>query len=728
MPTVPTSFTPQVDVSTQGMPALEAPGVSAMRNAAPEQMQEMGRAQMQAGMTAYKIGERIQDEINEAETKAADVFALKQAMEIGTQYLNTKGKDAEAQYAQTQEQLAKIYADTEAQLTNDVQKKMFRQVAERNLLSFQGRMAEHKIREVTTYALGEAKSRAEAYVTLAINAYQSRNQKDDQGNPIGEFKTAVDTALAEMAKTADILGYDPEGSQAKDLQRSVYSQVTAGVVERLANDDQIAQAREFYDEQVKKDRLDLKTTNAIANFLDNVEDKIEFTTTLDQIVSGEFNAGGEGQAGTTARLADPVNLTVVSRGGELGAKRDGGRRIHNGIDLPVPVGTKVMAPYDGKVIQVWNDTKYGGGLSMRVQLDNGDIVGFAHLSSADVKDGRVTKGQVIARSGDTGTGDAHLHYTLKRNGQYIDPRKANDTEGGHRPGTPLDTSMESLDRTLEAIDKRYADRPIFAEQLKDGVKQKWREMNSMKDAREREVMDAAREAFFASGGDWTKIPNSIWAALPADAKHTFRKGLPRETDLDTEEWLIRNNNTFTEADLNARRDKLSRSDYNTWLARLQSRGPADPIEASASQSMIDNTLANAGLERFINPKSEEDKITANTIGQEIIRQIDAEQQIKGGKLSLKEKQAVVDRVIIQDVQVRNRVFSGSETRNIWDLSESEQERGFITVKNKGKDVVVPLAKIPPAQRQRIINSLRAANRPVTEYEIASLWVKAGSPQ
>ena len=80
MPTVPTSFTPQVDVSTQGMPALEAPGVSAMRNAAPEQMQEMGRAQIQAGMTAYKIGERIQDEINEAETKAADVFALKQAM------------------------------------------------------------------------------------------------------------------------------------------------------------------------------------------------------------------------------------------------------------------------------------------------------------------------------------------------------------------------------------------------------------------------------------------------------------------------------------------------------------------------------------------------------------------------------------------------------------------------------------------------------------------------
>ena len=723
MPTVPTSFTPQVDVSTQGMPALEAPGVSAMRNAAPEQMQEMGRAQMQAGMTAYKIGERIQDEINEAETKAADVFALKQAMEIGTQYLNTKGKDAEAQYAQTQEQLAKIYADTEAQLTNDVQKKMFRQVAERNLLSFQGRMAEHKIREVTTYALGEAKSRAEAYVTLAINAYQSRNQKDDQGNPVGEFKTAVDTALAEMAKTADILGYDPEGSQAKDLQRSVYSQVTAGVVERLANDDQIAQAREFYDEQVKKDRLDLKTTNAIANFLDNVEDKIEFTTTLDQIVSGEFNAGGEGQAGTTARLADPVNLTVVSRGGELGAKRDGGRRIHNGIDLPVPVGTKVMAPYDGKVIQVWNDTKYGGGLSMRVQLDNGDIVGFAHLSSADVKDGRVTKGQVIARSGDTGTGDAHLHYTLKRNGQYIDPRKANDTEGGHRPGTPLDTSMESLDRTLEAIDKRYADRPIFAEQLKDGVKQKWREMNSMKDAREREVMDAAREAFFASGGDWTKIPNSIWAALPADAKHTFRKGLPRESSEETVLELIKNPQLVTPGNIEKYRDKLSESDYRQFYARAYSSNETTVRAVSIDNDQFYDILNVNGLSRFISPKAGTPEAKESITLQTKIRNIiDTEQTITGKELTRDRKRQIMEQAIMDQAFVNE--WGRDPRKPVVVLTEKEMLEAYVVV--NGEDIKLSL--IPDDFRTAAIKKLTEAKRPVSEQAIAERWVRAGKPR
>ena len=728
MPTVPTSFAPQVDVSTQGMPALEAPSVTPMRNAAPEQMQEMGRAQLQAGTTVMRIGQRIQDEIDEAETKAADVAALRQAQEIlrgENGYLRTTGKNAETQYQSTQEALAKVFQDTESQLTNDVQKRMFQQVATRNLLTLQGQMADHKFREVKVYSINESRSRMELYTAEAIQNYESRGQKDENGAAIGAYNTAINTALAEADNLARLNGLDLEGSQAKALRNSVYSTVTMGVVSRLLDDDNPAAARAFYDEQVKAGRLDEQTALRLNSAIDGTEDKIEVVTAIERYTQGDIGQTEDGR--TTARFIMPVDSAVVTS--VVGDPRDKGKRAHNGIDLAVPVGTKVRAPYNGEVIQAWNDDKYGGGMSMRVRLDNGDIVGFAHLSGFDVKVGdRVTQGQVVARSGDTGTGGPHLHYTLKRNGKPIDPRTAGDIESGGGGGTPMQTTTDSLEKTLAAIDRDYADKPLIRDQIKQGVRQNWNQMRADEDRREQELVESAKDAWFKAGGDWRAIPNSTWAQLPEDVKFQLQKGIPRETDPSVEEWLIRNNNTFVEADLNARRDKLSPSDYNQWLARLKSRGTPDPIEASASQSMIDNTLANAGLERFINPKSEEDKITANTIGQEIIRQIDAEQQIKGGKLSLKEKQAVVDRVIIQDVQVRNRVFSGSETRNIWDLSESEQERGFITVKNKGKDVVVPLAKIPPAQRQRIINSLRAANRPVTEYEIASLWVKAGSPQ
>jgi len=99
-------------------------------------------------------------------------------------------------------------------------------------------------------------------------------------------------------------------------------------------------------------------------------------------------------------------------------------KFHNGIDLSVPVGTPVYSPESGTV-DAWL-TNEVGGKQMIVQHDNGMRTGYAHLDYRYKNEGdRVQRGEVIARSGDTGaTTGAHLHFTMKdADGNFLDPVK-----------------------------------------------------------------------------------------------------------------------------------------------------------------------------------------------------------------------------------------------------------------------------------------------------------------
>ena len=95
---------------------------------------------------------------------------------------------------------------------------------------------------------------------------------------------------------------------------------------------------------------------------------------------------------------------------------------HNGIDLSVPVGTKVYAMMDGVVKRVGYDSRSGNF----VVIDHGDYtVTYCHLSKVLVKKGEhVRAGQTTCLSGNTGASTgSHLHYGLKdRNGKWCNPR------------------------------------------------------------------------------------------------------------------------------------------------------------------------------------------------------------------------------------------------------------------------------------------------------------------
>lgn len=117
----------------------------------------------------------------------------------------------------------------------------------------------------------------------------------------------------------------------------------------------------------------------------------------------------------------PSQGFISSRFGNRISPFTGSRQLHKGLDIAAPIGTKIIAPADGKVVFAQRDGAYG--LSVEVDHGNGIITRYAHMSKFNVKRGdKIKRGDLIGLVGNTGrsTG-AHLHYEVIVNGVHTDP-------------------------------------------------------------------------------------------------------------------------------------------------------------------------------------------------------------------------------------------------------------------------------------------------------------------
>ena len=103
-------------------------------------------------------------------------------------------------------------------------------------------------------------------------------------------------------------------------------------------------------------------------------------------------------------------------------KRYSNPSLHAGIDLGIPIGTDILAPVSGK-ISATNPNSKSGGKIMYLKGDDNRRYEFMHLDSFVASRGdKVERGQIIAKSGNTGPSTGpHLHFQVRERGKLIDP-------------------------------------------------------------------------------------------------------------------------------------------------------------------------------------------------------------------------------------------------------------------------------------------------------------------
>jgi len=128
----------------------------------------------------------------------------------------------------------------------------------------------------------------------------------------------------------------------------------------------------------------------------------------------------------------PVIMPVEGQIGEpfsngelVKSKTLGVWKTHDGVDITAPLGTEVRAMTNGVINEVYNDALWG----VCITIDHGDgLIGcyFGLDKNVRVSVGQeVSSGDVIGAVGNTAeieiAEEPHLHFAVKKNGEWIDP-------------------------------------------------------------------------------------------------------------------------------------------------------------------------------------------------------------------------------------------------------------------------------------------------------------------
>ena len=140
------------------------------------------------------------------------------------------------------------------------------------------------------------------------------------------------------------------------------------------------------------------------------------------------------------------------RGDGFGAR--GGK--HDGIDWPMPHGAVLKAVAAGNVKHTRNPA---AGKKLELTIGNGLVAGYHHLSSFIAGNGSsVGRGADVARVGSTGRSSGpHLHFSLKRDGKYVDPAPYLGAGGAAGEGGGGDSWWNPFDGLWSKIKDKVAD-------------------------------------------------------------------------------------------------------------------------------------------------------------------------------------------------------------------------------------------------------------------------------
>lgn len=145
-----------------------------------------------------------------------------------------------------------------------------------------------------------------------------------------------------------------------------------------------------------------------------LEEVVEERMTSDQLGQyGDYRLSTGGQQVYSPVMREDWTNLISSNFGERIHPITKERKVHNGVDIAIPVGTHLYSAVDGTVILArYSET---AGNWVKVRTDTGWTVVMMHMDSLTVSEGQlVKKGDHLGYSGNTGRSTGpHLHLEVR---------------------------------------------------------------------------------------------------------------------------------------------------------------------------------------------------------------------------------------------------------------------------------------------------------------------------
>jgi murein DD-endopeptidase MepM/ murein hydrolase activator NlpD len=306
------------------------------------------------------------------------------------------------------------------------------------------------------------------------------------------------------------------------------------------DDHKYDQAKQYF--EAEQPNIDMRTAEVLNNAV-----KVEYDRNLTETKGDAFLAAARTPGGdvphtygplATGSTINPMRITDVP-----GTPRPDGR-VHDGYDIAMPAGTQVTAPLDGKVVKVWDDQKFGGGLSMRVQLADGNTLGIAHLSQANLKEGdTLNRGQVIALSGNTGNATGNvLHVALTDpDGKKIDYFGASKAQPD--PAGIADPNV--LQRAIDAAKNDSSLDPYQQKRVVSYMESQHSHERAIQEQQYQEVKQGAVDYYYSHNESIDGMPAAEKAKLKPQDLFNLTQPASVETDPETLANFILNPKSVT---------------------------------------------------------------------------------------------------------------------------------------------------------------------------------------
>ena len=619
MPTVPTSFVPQADISSQaGVAPFEATPGQPAQNLAAGQTVELGNAMVQAGNVEYRIGAIMQDNLNDGNAKRALTQWQAQAQDMlrgQNGYFNAYGKDADTNYQATQDALSASANSVMDGLGNDTQKAMFMQAASSHMTQYRGQMLDHKSKEAFKYAANETQAYVTSLTSEAINNSDFRGQVDQDGQPVGAFNASAMTAINETREYAKSVGIPLNSFQMLEMERGVTTAITGGVVNRLMLNDEYKAALDYVVSQKENGLIDEKAAQSLLTSVSANRDR-QMARELGENIF---------LYGTTTTKAGTSNFTKPVKGGayEL-VTRPGkdGATLPVGVSIIAEKGTPVVSPSDGIVIGKT-------GKETVIRMDDGSEVFFEGVDKSELFEGqRLKRDEVIGSFGI----DTPVSYRILRNGEPIDFRNDNSLD----PNMNRDAARRPQTEQEALAIAGLIDRREIRDVVKQGISQRWAQDRAMAAQENQRVVEAVTRAQLADPN--AAIPPALFAALTPDQQSDALRYTRKANDMDVMLQIAEKPSILTREFVFANKSKLTNE---TFIKLLDQVGSGKLIEATVDADLVNATLAVGGIELT---KEQSLQMRVN-----IEKKIYERQSDGGKKLNREEKLLIIDQAIADTV-------------------------------------------------------------------------------